>query len=96
MPKALIFNGEVVDISDNEFETHEDMSWVDCDSSVLVGFTYDGSTFTSNLPSQADVDAAVAVRQAARTAANSANQKLIGLGLTQEEITAIIGYTPSE
>ena len=46
MPKALIFNGEVVDISDNEFETHEDMSWVDCDSSVLVGFTYDGSTFT--------------------------------------------------
>tara|TARA_A200000159_G_scaffold158261_1_gene175308 strand:+ start:759 stop:1049 length:291 start_codon:yes stop_codon:yes gene_type:complete len=96
MPKALILNGEVVDISNNEFETHEDMTWVDCDSSVLVGFTYDGSTFTSNLPSQTDIDAANAARQAQRTAATSANQKLIDLGLTQEEVTSLIGYKPSE
>lgn len=96
MAKALVLNGQVVDISDSEFETHEDMSWVDCDSSVLAGFTYDGSTFTSNQPSQADIDAAAAIRQATRTAANSANQKLIDLGLTQEEITGLIGYKPSE
>ena len=44
--KALIFDGVVVRIADAEFEVHSSLTWVDCDSSVEVGFVYDGETFT--------------------------------------------------
>ena len=46
--KALILDGKVVGISETEFEVHSSMSWVDCDDNVAVGWTYDGSTFTTN------------------------------------------------
>lgn len=47
--KALVFNNEVIDIQTDSFEVHPSMSWIDCDSSVEVGFTYDGSSFISNV-----------------------------------------------
>ena len=46
--KALILDGKVVDISETEFEVHSSMSWVDCDDKVKHGWSYDGSTFTTN------------------------------------------------
>ncbi len=46
--KALILDGKVVDVNETEFEVHSSMSWVDCDDKVAVGWTYDGSTFTTN------------------------------------------------
>jgi len=45
--KALILNGVVVDTSEQEFEVHESMYWVDTVDNVKLGYTYDGSTFTS-------------------------------------------------
>lgn len=48
--KALIFNNKVVQIEATEFEVHSSLSWVDCDSSVEVGFVYDGTTFTNPQP----------------------------------------------
>ena len=47
MPKALIHQNLVYQIEDSEFEVHSDFSWVDCDDSVEVGYTYDGSSFTA-------------------------------------------------
>jgi len=45
--KALIHNGVVkqVEESSNTFEVHSDLKWVDCDDSVKVMWTYNGSTF---------------------------------------------------
>lgn len=45
--KALILDSEVVQIADAEFEIHPSFTWVDCDSSVEVGFVYDGTAFTN-------------------------------------------------
>ena len=45
--KALIHNGIVQQIeeSSNTFEVHSNLKWVDCDDSVEVNWTYNGSTF---------------------------------------------------
>ena len=47
--KALILNGTVVDVSASEFEVHSSLSWADCSDDVQPGWTYDGSTFTTNV-----------------------------------------------
>lgn len=47
MPKALILNGNVVDIVEQEFDVHSDFTWVDCDSTVTTKHTYDGSAFVA-------------------------------------------------
>jgi len=46
--KALILDGKVVDLHESGFEVHSSMSWVDCDDNVAIGWTYDGSNFTTN------------------------------------------------
>ena len=48
--KALILNGIVQQIeeSSNIFEVHSDLKWVDCDDSVKVSWTYNGSTFADS------------------------------------------------
>ena len=45
--KALIHNGIVQQIeeSSNTFDVHSNLKWVDCDDSVKVNWTYNGSTF---------------------------------------------------
>jgi len=45
--KALIFDNKVVQIEATEFEAHSSLNWVDCDTSVKVGFVYDGTSFTN-------------------------------------------------
>jgi hypothetical protein len=92
--KALILNNKVVDVKATEFEVHSSMTWVDCDSTVKVGFNYDGSTFTSNKPTAEEIATFEAEQQAKINAQISGNQKLLDLGLTQAEATALTGYTP--
>ena len=46
--KALILNNSVVQVEETEFEVHESLTWVDCNDQVQPGWTYDGSTFTSD------------------------------------------------
>lgn len=48
--KALLLNNQVVQIEETEFEVHEGLTWVDCDDTVQVGFTYDDSAFTDPTP----------------------------------------------
>ena len=45
--KALVLNGIVhqIEESSNTFEVHSNLKWVDCDDSVKVNWTYNGSTF---------------------------------------------------
>ena len=92
--KALILNNQVIDVKETEFEVHESMTWVDCDDTVKPGFSYDGDTFTSNEPTQEQIDAAVAQKEALAEAKAAGYQKLLDLGLTQAEATALTGYTP--
>ena len=92
--KALILENEVVDIQTTEFEVAPTMTWVDCDDTVKAGFSYDGSTFTSNLPTAEEIAEQQAIKTAKATAQASGNTKLLALGLTQAEATALTGYTP--
>ena len=48
--KALIKDNKVYDVVENEFSVSNEFTWVDCDNTVKQGFSYDGSTFTSNEP----------------------------------------------
>ena len=45
--KAIIFEGEVLQIEAKEFEVHSDWQWVDCDDTVEVSWRYDGTNFTN-------------------------------------------------
>ena len=89
--KALILNNEVVDIQETEFEVHSSMTWVDCDDTVKQGFSYDGSTFTSNEPTAEEVATYQAERQAKKDLKASAKAKLIaGEALTEDEANTIV------
>ena len=96
--KALILNNKVVDIASAEFEVHPDLTWVECGNTVEVGYKYDASkkTFTNPNAATAEQIKATADKLAARIAAKkSGNAKLLALGLTQEEATAMTGYEPT-
>ena len=54
--KALIQNNKVIDVQETEFEVHESLSWVDCDNSVKIGWTYDGTSFETNIPTRTAED----------------------------------------
>jgi hypothetical protein len=92
--KALIFENKVVDVQATEFEVAPTMSWVDCDDTVKIGFSYDGNTFISNKPTAEEIATKQAEQQAKATNKANGNQKLLDLGLTQAEATALTGYTP--
>lgn len=94
--KALIFENKVVDIQTTEFEVASTMTWVDCDDTIKIGFDYDGTNFISNEPTAEEIATFEAEIQAKETAKANGNQKLLDLGLTQEEATALTGYTPTE
>jgi len=85
--KALIFDNKVVDIKETEFEVHNSMTWVDCDNTVKQGFSYDGSTFTSNEPTAEEKSKFTTMKEKAI----SGKAKLKALGLDDEEIKSLIG-----
>ena len=89
--KALILNNKVVDVQENEFDVPSTMSWVDCDNTVKTGFTYDGSTFTSNEPTDEEIAEAQARKKSLADLRASAKAKLIaGEPLTEEEADTIV------
>jgi len=92
--KALIKDNTVLQIEEVEFEVHSDFTWVDCDDTVQSGDSYNGVSFTSNQTTQEEIDAAIAAKEAKVAARASGNQKLLDLGLTQAEATALTGYVP--
>ena len=89
--KALIFENKVVDVQLKEFEVHSSMIWVDCEDTVKMGFSYDGSTFTSNEPAAEEIAAYEAEQKTKANKKASGKQKLLDLGLDDEEIKALIG-----
>jgi len=89
--KALILENKVVDIQATEFEVAPTMIWVDCDDTVKVGFSYNGTTFISNEPTAEKIAQHEAEQVAKKNKRISGKQKLKDLGLTDEEIQALIG-----
>ena len=47
MMKALIFEGKVVELADQQFEVHEGIQWVDAPDGIAVGYMYDGASFSA-------------------------------------------------
>ncbi|WMM94916.1 hypothetical protein CRP804_gp38 [Roseobacter phage CRP-804] len=45
--QALVFDGKVVDISQETFEVHSSFQWVKADENVKVGFYFDGKNFVN-------------------------------------------------
>ena len=93
--KALIFNDKVVDVQSSAFEVAPTMTWVDCDNTVKIGFSYDGSKFTSDEPTDEEKAAILKQNEDKVAAQKTGNAKLLALGLTQAEATALTGYKPS-
>ena len=89
--KALIFKNKVVDVQETEFEVAPTMTWVDCDNTVKIGFSFDGTTFTSNEPTAEEIAQHKAEQTAAETKKASGKQKLKDLGLDDDEIQALMG-----
>ena len=89
--KALIKDNKVYDVAENEFQTTDEFTWVDCDNTVKQGFSYDGSTFTSNEPTAEELAQREADLQAKIDLRDSAKAKLVaGEALTQEEADTIV------
>jgi|TARA_R110000803_G_scaffold210692_1_gene283262 hypothetical protein len=93
--KALIFKNKVVDVKETEFEVHSSMTWVECDDTVKIGFAYDGTNFTDpSIPSAEQIEA-IEEQNVIEAKKLSGNNKLLALGLTQEEATLLTGYKPT-
>ena len=93
--KALIFEKKVVDVQSSPFEVAPTMTWVDCDNTVKVGFAYDDGKFISDEITEEQKAAFTKADNDRKEARKTGNAKLLALGLTQAEATALTGYTPS-
>ena len=90
--KALIFENKVVDIQENEFDVAPTMNWVDCDNTVKIGFNYDGTNFTSNLPTDEEIAEVQLKNETKQNNKESALNKFKSSDwtpLTQEEIDSL-------
>jgi len=45
--KALVFEGKVVQVEENEFPVHKNLIWIDCDSEVKAGWLYNDDLFSA-------------------------------------------------
>ena len=89
--KSLILYNIVVDVQEAEFPVHNSMSWVDCGDEVKIGFSYDGSTFTSNEPTAEEIQAKIDADAQKATDKTNAKAKLIaGEALTEAEADTIV------
>ena len=91
MRALLDSDNKVIDVQENDFPVHSSCTWVDCDDTVKIGFEYDGTNFTDpTIPTAEEI----AQKEARELSKASGNQKLLDLGLSQEEATALTGYKP--
>ena len=89
--KSLILNNKVVDVQEAEFPVHNSLTWVDCGDEVKIGFSYDGSTFTSNEPTAEEIQAKIDADAQKATDKTNAKAKLIaGEALTEAEADTIV------
>jgi hypothetical protein len=93
MRALLDSENKVIDVQETDFPVHSSCAWIDCDDTVKIGFEYDGTNFIDVISPTAEQIAEKEARDASRA---SGNQKLLDLGLTQEEATALTGYKPPE
>jgi hypothetical protein len=93
MRALLDSENKVIDVQETDFPVHSSCTWIDCDDTVKIGFEYDGTNFIDVISPTAEQIAEKEARDASRA---SGNQKLLDLGLTQEEATALTGYKPPE
>ncbi len=93
MRALLDSENKVIDVQENDFPVHSSCTWMDCDDTVKIGFEYDGTNFIDILSPTAEQIAAKEAREASKA---TGNQKLLDLGLSQEEATALTGYRPPE
>lgn len=93
MRALLDSDNKVIDVQENDFPVHPSCTWIDCDDTVKIGFEYDGTNFTDpDLPTAEQI----AAKEAREASKATGNQKLLDLGLSQEEATALTGYRPPE
>jgi hypothetical protein len=91
MRALLDSENKVIDIKETDFPVHSSCTWMDCDDTVKIGFQYDGTNFTDpTIPTAEELE----IIEAEKATKASGNQKLLDLGLTQEEATALTGYKP--
>ena len=50
--KALIKNGQIVQVSETEFEVHPDYQWVDCPEDCSTHWVYVDGIFLAPVPEQ--------------------------------------------
>lgn len=93
--KALILDNLVVDIVDTPFEVHNSLVWEDCDESVKLYYFYENGNYVPNRLTEEEIALAVAQANKELEIKTSGNAKLLSLGLTQEEATALTGFCPT-
>lgn len=54
--KALVLDGNVVDIHPEGFEVHNSMKWHDCPDHVKAGFLHNGKEFLEKAPDERTLD----------------------------------------
>ena len=84
--KALILNNKVVQLAEKEFEVHENLTWVDCDDSVKVGWSYKDKKFTDPDALTTDEQAAAEL-QKLRENRNKKLQETDHLALSDQTLT---------
>ena len=91
MRALLDSENKVIDIKETDFPVHPSCTWMDCDDTAKIGFQYDGTNFIDpTIPTAEELE----IIEAEKATKASGNQKLLDLGLTQEEATALTGYKP--
>jgi len=89
--KALILNNKVVDVQEAEFPVHNSLTWVNCGDEIKIGFSYDGSTFTSNERTAEEIQAKIdADAQKATDKASAKTKLMAGEALTEAEADTIL------
>ena len=89
--KALILNGQVVDTASTQFDVHSSMTWVDCADTVKAGYSYDGTTFTSNELTTDEIAAIKAASDKKIADKAAGKTKLKELGLSDDQSAALMG-----
>jgi hypothetical protein len=83
--KALIFNGEVIELNETGFPVAPALTWVDCSPEVEVNWTYSNGTFSAPTVVTKSAPKVVSMRQA--------RLALLNAGLLSTVNTAVAAMT---
>ncbi len=89
--RALIHNGRVVDVQQEDFPVHNEMQWVDCpDDCKAYQWTYDGSQVNPPVPVPPVVKTREELRRAEYPSIESRLDDLFDKGAFSPEMTTQI------